>query len=353
MSAEIRVLVADDSPTARRYLVDVLERYPGVTVVGEAADGREAVKATADLQPSVVVMDAVMPVLDGLEATERIMIETPTPVVITTAALDPHDVALALRSVEVGALAVLPKPTWPATGTDQQTAEAFARKVVALSGVRVIRRYRESGGSQPVSRPSFEPVQVPSRTVDVVGVAASTGGPRALHDLLAGLPGELVAPVLVVQHIAHGFVEGLVRWLDAGTALQVRIAVHGEPLEGGSVYVAPDDHHMRVTASRRVQLDRGARIGGFRPAATALFESLAGLYGPSAAGIILSGLGDDGLAGLLGLRASGGAILAQDEETAAVFGMPGVVVAAGIADVVGPVDALAAAIVQLTRRGTG
>lgn len=348
MSTTIRVLVVDDSPTARAYLVEVLGSYPGVTVVGEAADGKEAVEATAELQPSVVVMDAVMPVMDGFEATERIMIETPTPVVMTTAALDPDDVALALRSVEVGALAVLPKPTWDASGPDPRAANVFARKVVALSGVGVIRRYRESTSSRPIP----ERAALPDSTIHIVGVAASTGGPRALHDLLAKLPDGLAAPVLIVQHIAEGFVDGLVRWLDAATALQVKVAERGEPLTAGQVYLAPDDHHLRVAPLGRVHLDSDPPIGGFRPAATALFESLAGLYGTSAAGVILSGLGDDGLAGLLGLRAAGGTVLAQDEETAAVFGMPGVVVAAGIAHVVGSVDTLAAAIAELTTRGT-
>lgn len=349
MSSPVRVLIADDSPTARRFLADILSRHPGVSVVGEAADGHQAVKLTAELRPSVVVMDAIMPRLDGFAATERIMTEVPTPVVVVTAALDPAHVATALRSVEVGAVAVLPKPTSSTVDPNGRDSTAFARRIVALSAVSVIRRrYRRPDTTAPVT-PGLAAAMGPR--VRIVGIAASTGGPRVLHDLLASLPADLPAPVLVVQHIAEGFVEGFARWLDSATGLLVALARDGERLAAGRVYVAPEGRHLRATAGGTVQLGDDPPIEGFRPAATVLFESLAAGYGTGAAGVVLSGLGEDGLAGLLSLRGAGGSVLAQDEDTSAIFGMPGVVVAAGIADTVGPAPVLAERLIQLAGQG--
>jgi len=350
----VRVLVADDSPTSRAFLSGVLSAHPGLVVVGEARNGVEAVALTAQLRPTIVVMDAVMPGMDGLAATARIMTEHPTPVVIVTAALDPEDVALALRCLEVGALALLPKPTGGTDDTARREVAGFARKVVTLASVRVIRRHRlpSTGLDRPVVSPETTafPVAGSRSDIEVVGVAASTGGPRVVHDLLCALPPDLRVPILVVQHIAEGFIEGFVRWLDGATELKVQVASDGAPLQPGAVYVAPEDRHLRITPRRRVLLDDGPPVGGFRPSATVLFESIAEIYAETGSGVILSGLGDDGLAGLLSLHASGGVVLAQDEATCAVFGMPGVVVAAGIAHAVSPVDVLARHLVHLTNK---
>lgn len=346
MSAPVRVLVADDSQTARRFLVEILSAHPGMVVVGEAADGAEAVELTRRLSPSVVVMDAVMPKLDGFEATAQIMTEVPTPVVVVTAALDPDHVATALRTVEVGALAVLPKPVWSDVAVTGQQATSFARRIASLSAVSVIRRYRRP----PTSAPPLTPLPTDEwSAVRIVGVAASTGGPQALYQLLARLPGDLPVPVVVVQHIADGFVAGFARWLDGATPLEVVLAADGDPLLAGRIYVAPEDRHLRTSADGKATLGDDAPIGGFRPAATALFESLGATYGARAAGVILTGLGEDGLAGLISLRGAGGTVLAQDESSSVVFGMPGVVVAAGIAHTVGPVPELAARIIGLTK----
>lgn len=350
MSDGIRVLVADDSPTARRFLCDLLSAHPGLTVVGEAEDGERAVRLTARLRPSIVVMDAVMPVLDGFEATARIMADTPTPVLVVTAALDPNDVALALRSIEVGALAVVPKPVWPTSEADRRRNTAFARRVVTLSGVSVIRR-RTVGDPQVESHAAR--IERPrGRQVDIVAMAASTGGPQSIHRILQRLPARLPVPVLIVQHIAEGFVDGFVRWLDGSTPLDIKVAEHGERLRASTVYVAPDGRHLTVGPKGSVHLTDGAPVEGFRPAADVLFESVAAVYGPAGVGVVLSGLGQDGLAGVLSIHAAGGCVLSQDETTSAVFSMPGAVVAAGIADVVAAPEDLAASIVHLTGIGT-
>lgn len=331
----VRVVVAEDSVTARHLLVTLLCDDPAIEVVGEAANGLEALDLTRRLRPSVVVMDIRMPVMDGFEATKRIMIEVPTPVVIVTAAAD-AEVEFGLRAVQLGALTLLPKPTAPGDPAFPAQAARLVSLVKAFSDVKVVRR-RDADITAPPGRAA----PVAGRTVEIVAVAASTGGPAALYQLLERLPRTCSAPFLVVQHIAEGFTAGLVAWLGSGTPLPVKVAEHGEPLAAGTIYVAAEQRHLEVTDQGTVALSNEPAVGGFRPSATVLFRSVAAHYGPAAAVVVLTGMGRDGLEGVVAVRDAGGHVLAQDEATSVVFGMPGVVVAEGLADVVGPVEVLA------------
>lgn len=339
----VRVIVAEDSSTSRALLVELLASDPDVEVVAEAADGERAIELTATLRPSIVVMDIDMPVLDGFEATKRIMAETPTPIVIVTSHHNPHDVELSLQAVRLGALNVLPKPVGPGSSSFEREADRFVAVVKALSDVKVVRRRRPS--TVPGDR------LLPSGRLDVVGVAASTGGPAALYQLLAELPADIDVPILVVQHIAEGFLPGLVSWLGRGTPLPVTIARHDEVLRRGTVYVAPDGYHLEVGRDGKVMLTSAPPLGGFRPSATKLFESLAQHFGVGVVAVVLTGMGVDGLEGARAVRLAGGRVLAQDEDTSAVFGMPRAVVTAGLAHVVAPVEALAARITGFAERG--
>lgn len=332
---KIRVVVAEDSLTARHLLVTLLQNDPAIAIVGEAANGEEALEMTRRLRPTVVVMDIRMPVMDGFEATKRIMIEAPTPVVIVTATAD-AEVELGLRAVQLGALTLLPKPTSPTDPAFAAEAARFVSLVKAFADVKVIRRRGPLESRDP---PSFTP---PSKKgVDIVGIAASTGGPAALFRLLEALPRTAATPFLVVQHIADGFTAGLVSWLGSGTRLPVKIAEDGEPLVGGTIYVAAEQRHLEVTRQGAIALTGMPPVGGFRPSATVLFRSIGAVYGARAAAVVLTGMGRDGFDGVVAIRDAGGHVLAQDEATSVVFGMPGVVVADGLADVVGPVDVLA------------
>ncbi len=343
----VRVLVADDSTTSRELLVTLLDAEHDVKVVGQAANGVEAVEMTARLRPSVVVMDIHMPVMDGFEATKRIMIDAPTPVVIVTGVANARGVEMSLRAVQLGALTLLPKPPGP----DDPHFEADSRRLVsmvkALSQVRVVRRRRPLVETPVYERP---PEPLVARPVEVLAIAASTGGPAAVYRLLERLPRATRVPVLVVQHISEGFSAGLVSWLGSASPLPVKSAEHGEPLVGGVVYVAPDDQHLEVGPERRARLTKAPRVDGFRPSATVLFRSVANTYGASAAGVVLTGMGRDGLEGLTELHRVGGRVLAQDEATSVVFGMPGVVVNAGLADVVAPVEELARHLAEVVVR---
>jgi two-component system chemotaxis response regulator CheB len=349
----LRVLLVDDSRTARALLRRLCEDDPRLTVVGEAGDGRTAIEQVAALQPSIVVMDIEMPVLDGIEATRQIMARTPTPILVVTAHYDAQDVALSLRAVQAGALSILHKPGGPGSPTFRQDAERFVRLVKALAGVRPVRRYLSTGDSPPQARPSTPEVSAAlgGTALRSIGVAASTGGPAALYRLLELLPACLPVPVLVVQHIADGFAPGLAVWLGSGSALPVRLAEENEPLLPGTVYVAPDRRHLRVSRAERVTLSDAPPVGGFRPSATVLFSSLAEVYGAAATAVVLTGMGSDGLEGTRALRAAGAQVLAQDADSSVVFGMPRAVIEAGLATSVGTIEQLARTVAR-TRPST-
>lgn len=339
-SNPLRVLIADDSPTARALLAAVLGADPDVEVVGQAVDGAEAVALAKQLRPSVIVMDMEMPVMDGFEATKRIMVEQPTPIVVVTARDDAGEVETALRAVRAGALTLIPKPPGPGTPDHDTQVRRIVTLVKALAEVKVVRQH----GERPVPvAPALQ--RTTGRRLEVVGVAASTGGPAALYRFLELLPRTLDVPVLVVQHIAKGFVDGLAQWLSGASLLPVRVAEDGDELAGHQVYIAPDDRHLEVSAGR-VRLSRAEPDGGFRPSANVLFRSLADRYGPAAVGVVLTGMGQDGLHGAARLRETGGLILAQDAHSSAVFGMPRAVIDAGLAHTVGTVEELVSRITR-------
>lgn len=337
----LRVVVVDDSRTARALLTGLLDVDPGIEVVGQAADGAEALALVKRLQPSVVLMDIDMPVMDGFEATKRIMVEEPTPIIVVSARHDARHVEIGLQAVRAGALTVVPKPAGPGMPEHQRDATRIVTLVKALADVKVVRQH---GLRSPVVPP--EPrVTKPHRTLQIVGVAASTGGPAALYRFLEVLPRTLDLPVLVVQHIAKGFVGGLAQWLSAAAVLPVCVAEDGAELAGCQVYIAPDDRHLEVRGGR-IRLSRADPDRGFRPSANVLFRSLADEYGPAAAGVVLTGMGHDGLHGAAQLRDAGGLVLAQDADSSVVFGMPRAVAEAGLADMVGNVESLASRIVR-------
>lgn len=342
----LRVLVAEDSPTARSLLRSVLDADPCLTVIGEAGDGHDAVAQTLSLRPDVVTLDIHMPRLDGIQATRRIMGEAPTPIVIVSdCALT--NVGLAMEAVRAGALAVLAKPPAPNARDFERACAHIVATVRAMSQVKVVRRWPERQRQLSTSHPARVTDGAPPR---IVAVAASTGGPVALLRMLGELPAEFALPVLVVQHIARGFVQGVAHWLDEQCRVRVKVAEHGEVLAAGTVYLAPDDHHLTLANTRTIGLSGGTAIGGFLPSGTALFESVAQWFGASALGVILTGMGDDGVDGLRVLRARGGHVIAQDAATSVVFGMPAAAIAAGIVDTVLPLPLIAPRLILLSGR---
>jgi two-component system chemotaxis response regulator CheB len=328
----IHVLVADDCVTTRELIVEILRSDPEIQVVGQAGNGVEAVALAKRLQPSVVTMDIKMPRMGGLDATRQIMVESPTPIVIVSRIEAIRAIELSKHASRAGALSVLPAPLGPLAPDFDEQARRFVATIKAMAQVKVVRRWA-------AREPSPDVVRADPRT-RVIALAASTGGPPALARILADMNPDLSVPVLVVQHIARGFGEGFVAWLDTVVPLHVKVAEHGEPLNPRTVYVAPDDRHMGVERSRILLSDAPA-VEGCRPSATFLFESVARAFGPSAVSVIMTGMGRDGVAGLRMIRAAGGRVLAQDEASCAVFGMPGAAISEGLVDATLPLGKLA------------
>jgi two-component system chemotaxis response regulator CheB len=345
----IRVLVAEDSVTVRELLVAILESDPDIEVVGQAKNGVEAVDLAKKLRPNLITMDVHMPVMDGLAATKEIMVHTPTPIIIVSSSLSGHDVGMSLNALRAGALMVVAKPQDPAAPTFNGHQEQFLAMAKAMADVKVVRRWDRAA---PVagSGTSF-PRTADVGAATVVAIAASTGGPAALQRILNELPPEFPAPVLVVQHIAQGFAAGLADWLASSSPLQVKVAEHGEPLAPRTVFIAPDDRHLGLEGSQRVAVLATPPIGGFRPAASILFESAARHAGSRVAAVILTGMGSDGVAGLAAVRAAGGHVIAQDEKTSVVHGMPRAAVEAGVVDRVLPLGEIAGHLATLARHG--
>ena len=362
----IRVLVVDDSPTARELLVSLFQAAEGMEVIGIAANGKEAVRLAKGLCPDVVSMDVRMPVMDGLEATRRIMREAATPIVIVTNSTMRADMDLTFEALHAGALTIVRKPGL----ADPDTCDKVVQAVRLMSEVPVVhhRRRGEQRSRENIrsSRPDQAAVRVsrdepaePSSSeawflraeicqrVQRIGIAASTGGPGALARILESLPGTFRVPVLVVQHITRDFSLGLAEWLDGVTRLRVRLAGHGEVPLPGTVLLAPDDYHMQVSSAGVVELSKEPPYKGVRPSANYLFDSLARAYGPRAMGIVLTGMGDDGAEGLAALHEAGGVTLAQDKASCVVYGMPHEAVARKAVDRILPPDQIAKALGQL------
>ncbi len=298
------------------------------------------------LRPDVIALGIHLPAAGGFEATKEIMIEAPTPVVVVSDGDDSDQVQASILALRAGALAAVPRPLPPRNGELLSTEQKFVATIKSMAGVKVVRRWRES--PRPVVH---APLPRLGETPRIVAIAASTGGPAALQAVLSELPADFPAPILVVQHIADGFVDGLVSWLNSVCSLKVKLAVEGEALLPHMVYIAPDDRHLGVSGRSRIMLSRSAPIGGFRPSATFLFESVAKAFGAASAHVILTGMGQDGLPGLHQAHAAGARVVAQDEATCVVFGMPGAAVEAGVADRIVPLSAVAAELLAAMNEG--
>ena len=322
----IRVLVAEDSAVTREYLVHLLNTDPALEVVGIARDGVEAVEQAQRLKPDVIAMDIHMPRLDGYEATRQIMERVPTPIVMVTASLERDEVAMSFEALRNGALTVVAKPAGPDHPDRDESVRQFVDTVKMMAEVKVVRRWPR----RPPARLAPPPARAAGR-IDVVAIGASTGGPQTIAEILTGLPRDLPVPILAVQHIAPGFIGGLAEWLNGQTALGVKVAEPAEAMRPGSMYLAPDGFDIGVTADGRIRLVRDPASDGFRPSASYLFHSVAAVYGRSAVGVLLTGMGRDGADGLRRLRDAGGVTIAQDAESSVVFGMPGEAIRLGAA----------------------
>lgn len=344
----IRVLVVDDSVVIRRLICHALEQDPLIEVVGVAANGSIALSRIPQLNPDVLTLDIEMPEMDGLALLRELRPRYPNLRVVMFSTLTERGAAATLEALALGADDYVTKASNAGSldvslgnlKTDllpkiHQFFAAPARALGAAAGPRLV-----------------APTAAPARRAEILAIGISTGGPSALASVIPQLPADLKAPVVIVQHMPPLFTRLLAERLDASTPLDVREGAHGDPVVPGRVYIAPGDYHMRLVrgpSGVELALDQGPALNSCRPAADALFTSVAELYGAAAAAAILTGMGQDGAQGATLLKARGAHIIAQDEATSVVWGMPGAVVSAGLADEVLPLSAIAGA---LARRAT-
>lgn len=345
-ASKISVLVADDSKVACMVLVHLLEGDPRIRVAGVVNDGAAALAFVAKEKPDVILMDLHMPGIDGFETTRRIMETQPVPIIICTGMMDAREVAFSFKSLEAGAVACVEKPVSRDHPQYEPLARHLLQTVRLMAEVKVVRRWpKKSAAPRPVT-PQVSAVN----GLACVGIGASTGGPPVLQTILAGLPKDFPVPVLIVQHIAQGFLPGLCEWLNQTTGWQVHIAAHGMTPLPGHAYLAPDDFHMGLVPSGRICLSREEAIGGLRPAVAHLFRSLVEASGSQAIGVLLTGMGRDGAAELKLMRDAGAETIAQSKESSVIHGMPGEAIAIGGAGHILPAEKIADALITLVKR---
>ncbi len=361
------VVVVDDSPVQRRFVRNALEARDEFVVIGEARNGREAVALVARLSPHAVVMDLDLPVMGGVEAIERIMASHATPILVYSAFAQGRDSDSAVAALASGAVDVLAKPAPGEQGSHEPYAEALRTRLRVVVRIRVIThprgRLRTAGaaprpavpaefvavadlaGQLSVPPPSPSPELPPREGVRLVVIGASTGGPQALMTVLSALPAHLDCAVLVVQHMAEGFIPGLAHWLDEALPVPVLIGESGRRLEAGTITIAPGGGNLLVQDDRLRTLVTPPDAGQFHvPGIDATMRSVADALGPDAIGVLLTGMGRDGAAGLLAMRGRGALTIGQDEATSAVYGMPAAAMALDAVEQQLPVDQIGPAL---------
>src|SRR5258708_5164940 len=334
-SNKIRVLVIDDSTFMRKVLETILTSDPQFQVVGQAKDGREAVALAESLKPDVMTMDINMPHMDGLQATAEIMTTNPRPIVVVSSE-SREGASGALKALELGAIEFVAKPNSAIDLDMQSIREELLRKVKMASKVRVVRTASRLAatlqgngiGAKPMARPATSPSRpAAANSADqrfpVVVLGASTGGPATVMRLAPGFTKDFPAALILVQHMPAAFTTQYAAQLAEFTEIPVKEAEHGETLQPGNLYICPGAQHLSVDPLGRIKLDSvTGRIAGYLPNIDVTMESVAADGGALSIGVVLTGMGADGAQGAKAIKKAGGHVIAQDEATSVIFGMP-------------------------------
>jgi two-component system, chemotaxis family, protein-glutamate methylesterase/glutaminase len=345
--SKVRVLVVEDSLTIRKRMLEVLAADPDIDIVGEASDGKRAIDLCQQLRPDVITLDMMMPLMNGLEATEFIMAYCPTPILIVSASTNRGDLFKTYDALAAGALDALDKPK------GSEGDDVWEKKLVAtvklISRIRVITHPRARMGrmgqtpdNPPDGRQTAQTLPNSAR-LRAVAMGVSTGGPGAIIEVLRGLPPGFPLPIFLVMHVGKLFTSAFAKWLDGQSSFRVGYAVDGEllpPCGQGRVLMAPPDKHLLLSQGK-LRLTQDPERHSCRPSIDVLFESFAQELGTQGAGCLLTGMGRDGASGLLAIRRAGGRTIAQDEATSVVFGMPREAILLGAAEQVLPLDQIA------------
>lgn len=322
----INILVVDDSPVSRDLLTYIIESDPSLHVMATAENGEMAIQLVKNQKPDVIMMDIVMPKMNGFEATRQIMEIQPVPIIIVSGIYNSQEVDQCYQAISAGALAILEKPTGIQDPHYAQMAQSIIQAIKNLAGVKI--KPSSHLVVQSLAKTTSRPLSTPPTlhhggiSLDVIGIGASIGGPQALHTILSKFPASFPTPILVVQQISSGFTKGLVDWLATSCSLKVKLAQNKEIAVPGTVYVAPDNCHLEIGKGNLIQLVDTPPENGLRPSIDHLFQTMAKNLGPKSIGVLLSGRGLDGVNGLLAMKKQGGKTIVQDEESSVMFDKP-------------------------------
>jgi two-component system chemotaxis response regulator CheB len=322
---KIKVLIVDDSNVSRELMQYIVQSDPQMTVVGMAENGVEALKLLQKTTPDVIMMDIVMPKMDGFELTRQIMSTKPIPIIVVSGIYNKNEMASCFKAIEAGALALLEKPKGIGDAQYKDTARFVIETIRSLSDVKLKigkNVYKPGDQSTYTTRINIDTAPPVPQKIEAIAIGASIGGPQALCQLLSELPTNFPVPIYVVQHISAGFVAGFAEWLKESVKLKVTLAKTGMLGEPGTVYIAPDQFNMEVWPHNTIKLNKPKESEHFPPTIGSLFDSIAKNYGPKAVGIILSGMGKDGPKELLKMKEAGSLTIAQNEESSVKFDLP-------------------------------
>ena len=323
---KIKVLIVEDSLVAQKLLKTLVMSDDRFELVGVAENGKQACEYVEKYNPDVVSMDILMPIMDGVQATRKIMQETPIPIVIVSSFYQSSEVEMAMRVLQAGAVAIIPRPYGPGHSKFEQSTRHYLNTLKIMSEISVVKRRKEEK-SKPAAKVKVEIehriISPKNREFKVLTIGASAGGPEGLSTILSGLPVNFPVPVFIVQHIDGNFADGFAVWLNGCTQLPVSIAVNGEQAQAGHVYLPPGNHHLVIKKGGNISIDNNVLVNSSRPSVDVLFNSVAQVYGKNTLAVLLSGMGKDGAEGLKNLYDLGAFTIAQDENSCLVYGMPG------------------------------
>jgi len=328
----IKLVIVDDSRVVQEFLTHILASDPEIQIVGVASSGPEAIELVKFKKPDVVTMDVHMPGIDGYEATRKIMETFPTPIIIVSGGISSTDVNNTYRAFEAGALAVVIRPPGIDNPKFTSLKNELIQTVKLMSEVKVVKLSPQ--GRKQINKilPAVQFLDNELKNIELIVIGASTGGPVVLQKILSHLPPDLPIPVLIVQHISAGFVNGFQEWLSLSSGIKLKIAENGERPLPGTGYIAPDNLHMGINRKGSLNICDLPPENGLRPSINYLFRSVAESYGSKALGVLLTGMGKDGADELKTMKDKGAITLVQNEETSVVFGMPAEALRIGAAD---------------------
>jgi two-component system chemotaxis response regulator CheB len=332
-----KVLIVEDSKVVREIIKAILEEDSEFQVIGEVESGEDAVEFVKKNKPDVITMDVNLRGKDGLYATREIMAENPVPIVIMSTLFDPKNSENTMKALEEGALSVFEKPKSLGSPEFDAYAKSLRRELNILAGVKAVKRKRTAKVRKIVKEKFVNTfVEEPdiSKNIKFVAIGASTGGPQILNEIFTNIASGFNLPIIVVQHITPGFLDGLIYWMKSITKLKVKIAEEGELLSGGTIYFAPDNYHLTVTENLTVKLIDSPPVHSCKPSVSVFFDSVAKNFSNGVVAILLSGMGRDGADELLKIKNKGGITIAQDKESSVVFGMPKAAIDLGAASFV-------------------